>query len=429
MRSIVIGLNHRTAPVEVREKLKFTRSGVKHLLRLIRHSGVIDEGVLLSTCNRTELYITTDQPAEALEQVGTAAERLAGQKLDNEYFYVWSGTECMRHLLFVTSSLDSLIVGEGQILSQVKDAYHLARSNATTSTVLNTVFNQAIATGKKVRAKTRIACRSVSVSSAAVDLATDVLGSLENADILVIGAGKMSELTAQHLLDKGAPSIFVSNRNYRHARELADRFRGKVIRFDDFLIHAANADIVITSTGAPHYIILHDAMQKALRNREKKTPLVLIDIAVPRDVDPEVEKLDGIVLYNIDDMKSVVDSNKAERLQDAEEAREIVEEDLVSLKERLRYLPMRPVMVTLQDRLDVYRSHLVEQTMKKIPDLSDEDRHKIEEMSEKMMHRFLREPMMNMVNAAGTEKETLLRDGVSTLFMLDREKGEDKGRS
>lgn len=427
MRLIVIGLNHRTAPVELREKLKFSRSGVKHLLYLIRKSRVIDEGVVLSTCNRTEIYVTTDQPEQAADIIRGAAGRFAGQKIDREYFYEKYDTECVRHLMFVTGSLDSLIVGEGQILSQVKDAYSLARSRGTTSTVLNTIFNQSIATGKKVRSETHIAYRSVSVSSAAVDLATEVVGDLADTDILVIGAGKMAELTAQHLLDKGAPSIFVSNRNYEHAKQLAERFRGKVVKFDDFIDHAANADIVITSTGAPHYVIHRETLAETLKKRKKETPLVLIDIAVPRDVDPEVESLDGVVLYNIDDMKTVVDTNKAERLADAAKAQVIVDEDIESLKERLRYLPMRPVMVSLQDRFDVYRSHLVEKTMKKIPDLSDEDRHIIEEMSEKMMHRFLREPMMNMVNAAGTENETRLREGVNTLFMLDRNAGE-KGR-
>lgn len=419
MQLIVLGLNHKTAPVEVREKFNFSRSRIKHILRLLKQSDDFAEAVLVSTCNRTELYLVAEDMEEDISALFQRVERIAGPSFKKEYFYILTGVNCVRHLLRVTSSLDSLVVGEGQILSQVKDAYHLARMAAMTSTMFNTIFNQAISTGKKIRTRTQIAYRSVSVSSAAVDLAMKITGNLAKADILVIGAGKMSELTARHLLDKGAPSIFVTNRNYTHALELARKFNGAAIRFNEFMDHAANADIVITSTGAPHYIIQKDVLALTLSERLKPNPLVLIDIAVPRDVDPEVSDLDGVILYNIDDLQNVVDTNKELRNQDAEAARLIIEEDIVSLKERLRYLSLRPVMVRLHDKFDFLRQRILEKTLRKMPELTEAQAHKVDVMSRRLLSKFLRDPMINMSKAAGTEDETAVRDNINALFMLD----------
>lgn len=419
MQLIVLGLNHKTAPVEVREKFNFSRSRIKHILRLFRESDDFSEAVLVSTCNRTELYLVAQEPEDGMVALHEAVKRIAGKAFKQDYFYLLTGANCVRHLLLVASSLDSLIVGEGQILSQVKDAYHLARMAGTTSTLFNTIFNQAISTGKKIRTRTQIAYRSVSVSSAAVDLAMKVVGDLTKADILVIGAGKMSELTARHLLDKGAPSIFVTNRSFDHAQELAAKFNGSAIRFDEFIDHAVNADIVITSTGAPHYIIQRDRLALALEERQKATPLVLIDIAVPRDVDPEVTELKNVVLYNIDDLQNVVDTNKELRNQDAETAKLLIEEDIDVLKERLRYLSLRPVMVRLHDKMDFLRERIVAKAFRKMPELTEDQQHKIEVMSERLMYKFLRDPMISMNTAAGTDDEEHIKNCISRLFMLN----------
>ena len=425
MQLIVLGLNHKTAPVEIREKFNFSRSRIKHILRLLKESDDFSEAVLVSTCNRTELYLVAQEPKDGMASLQLAVEHIAGSAFKKEYFYILTGEHCVRHLLLVASSLDSLIVGEGQILSQVKDAYHLARSAGTTATLFNTIFNQAISTGKKIRTRTQIAYRSVSVSSAAVDLAMKVVGDLSTADILVIGAGKMGELTARHLMDKGAPSIFVTNRSYEHAQELAAKFNGSVIRFDDFIDHAVNADIVITSTGAPHYIIQRNLLALALEEREKVTPLVLIDIAVPRDVDPEVTDLKNVMLYNIDDLQNVVDTNKELRNQDAEAAKLLIEDDIATLKERLRYLSLRPIMMQLHDKMDFLRDRILAKTFRKMPELTEEQQRKIEIMTQKLMYKFLRDPMISMNTAAGTEEEEHVRHCISRLFMLNN-KDEDE---
>ena len=218
MQLIVLGLNHKTAPVEIRERFNFSQDRTVRVLRRLRNNDNLNEAVLLSTCNRTELYMVLEDPAAGLHFIRTLLRHLAGEQYKPDYFYNLTGINCVRHLFKVASSLDSLIIGEGQILSQIKNAYHLSRSCGMTDTLFNTLFNRAIAVGKRVRTETKIAYSSVSVSSAAVDLAIDVVGDLTKANILVLGAGRMSELTARHLIDKGAKTIFVSNRNLSHAQ-------------------------------------------------------------------------------------------------------------------------------------------------------------------------------------------------------------------
>ena len=348
MQLTVLGLNHKTAPVEIRERFNFTAERIQKILRRLRNYDNIPEAILLSTCNRTELYMIMENRNESVNYIKRLIKHVAGEEYDSKYFYNLSGTHCVRHLFRVAASLDSLIIGEGQILNQIKAAYQLSRSSGMTDTFMNTLMNRAIAVGKKVRTETRIAYSSVSVSSAAVDLAIEVLGDLSTAKILILGAGKMSELTARHLIDKGASSIIVSNRNFDHAQELAEKFNGRAIQYSHMYEAAADADIIITSTGAPHYVLTAEGMKPLLEEREGKK-LVLIDIAVPRDVDPALAEMEGVTLFNIDDLENLVDINKNFRSHEAYTAEQIIEEEIVALKERLRYLTMRPVMVQLHD--------------------------------------------------------------------------------
>ena len=322
MQLTVLGLNHRTAPVEIRERFNFSNDRVASILRRLRNYDNIPEAMLLSTCNRTELYMVIENPHEAIPFIKSLLKHLAGEHYQSEYFYNLNGTNCVKHLFRVASSLDSLIVGEGQILSQIKNAYHIARINGMTDTILNTIMNKAIAVGKRVRTETKIAYSSVSVSSAAVELAIKILGDLSKAQILVVGAGHMSELTAQHLLDKGAQTICVSNRHYERAQDLADKFHGTAIPYRAMFEHAADADIIITSTGAPHYVLTAENLGPLLPKRNGR-PLILIDIAVPRDVDPRLADVDGVTIYNIDDLEGVVDTNKNFREKEAHVAVQI----------------------------------------------------------------------------------------------------------
>ena len=423
MQLIVLGLNHKTAPVEVRERFNFSQDRTIRVLRRLINNDNIDEAVLLSTCNRTELYMVMEDPTAGVALIRTLLRHLAGEQYKPDYFYNLTGINCVRHLFTVASSLDSLIIGEGQILSQIKSAYNLSRSRGMTDTLLNTVFTRAITVGKRVRTETKIAYSSVSVSSAAVDLAIDVVGDLTQANILVLGAGRMSELTARHLIDKGAKTIFVSNRNLDHAKELAEKFRGTAIPYNDFMQQAIRSDIIITSTGAPHYVITEEGVRDIIPQRGGK-PLILVDIAVPRDVDPLVGEIEGVTLYNIDDLEGVVDMNKNFRSSEAKVAEGIIEDGIESLKERLRYLSMRPVMVQLHEKMNFLRQKVLKRAFAKLPNLTDKERRIIDIMTQRLEHKFLREPMMAMNSAAGTEDEERYRDMICELFLLN-DSGED----
>ncbi len=425
MQLAVLGLNHKTAPVEVREYFNFSEARVASILRHLRNYDNISEAVLVSTCNRTELYFVMDRPRETIRFLKRLLLHICGSAYQSEYFYTLTGTQCVRHLFRVVSSLDSLVVGEGQILSQVKNAYHIARMNDMTDTIFNTMFNRAIAVGKRVRTETRIAYSSVSVSSAAVDLAMDILGDLEHANILVVGAGHMSELTARHLIDKGAKTIFVSNRNLEHAQELAAKFNGTAIEFSKMFDQTAEADIIITSTGAPHYVLTVDRLAPLLAKR-KDRPLILIDIAMPRDVEPALNDMEGVTVYNIDDLEDVVDTNKLMRSQESKLAEAIIEEEIDTLKERLRYFTMRPVMVQLHDKMNFLRQKVLKKAFIKLPNLTDEEKRIIDLMTQRLEHKFLREPMIAMNKVAGTHNELEYRKMMCDLFLLN-EGGEEFG--
>lgn len=418
MQLTVLGLNHKTAPVEIRERFNFTADRVASILRRLRNYDNISEAMLLSTCNRTELYMVMDNPHEAAPFIKGLLKHLAGEHYKSEYFYNLSGTFCVRHLFRVASSLDSLVVGEGQILSQIKNAYQIARNNGMTDTILNTIMNRAIAVGKRVRTETKIAFSSVSVSSAAVDLAIDILGDLSKANILVVGAGHMSELTARHLIDKGAKTIFVSNRNLAHAKELAEKFNGTAIPYRQMFEQASTADIIITSTGAPHYVLTAENLGPLLPQRQGR-PLILIDIAVPRDVDPELGKMQGVTVYNIDDLENVVDLNKNFRSSEAKVAENIIEEEIAALKERLRYYTMRPVMVQLHDKMNFLRQKVLKKAFIKLPELTEEQRRIIDLMTQRLEHKFLREPMRAMNAVAGTPEEERYKKMMCDLFLLN----------
>ena len=318
----------------------------------------------------------------------------------------------------VAASLDSLVIGEGQILSQVKKAYALAREVGTTSTVLNTLFHRAIAVGKRVRTETRIAYSAVSVSYAAVELAKNIYGDLFGAKVLLLGAGQMAELTAKHFVGKGVENVYVANRSYERAVELAEKFHGEAVPFENAIKAATDIDIVVTSTGAPHYVVKAWETSQLMKRRKGRS-IIFIDIAVPRDVEPEVADIKGVRLYNIDDLESVVDSNIKVRQQEAEQAGKIVLEEVEELVNKFRYLSFRPVMALLTDKADRIRRREVKRAMAKLPDITADERKAIENMSKMIVRKLLREPMMRINNAAGTGNEQYYIDAMSDLFKLD----------
>ena len=419
MQLLTLGLNHRTAPIDVRERVSFSREELRSGLMSLGEYDGLSGLVVLSTCNRTELYASVDDHECGGKALRQFLDDLAqgGDDLD-EYLYTYVDDAAIQHLFRVASSLDSLVLGEGQILSQVKEAYAVAREAGTTSTVLNLLFHRAIATGKRVRTETRIAYRSVSVSYAAVELAAASLGGLGGCAALIFGAGKMAELTAEHLRAHGIETIFVANRHIERARRLAERIGGEAIPFDGAMEYATCVDVVVTSTGAPHYVIKAWEARRLMARRQGRK-IFLIDIAVPRDVDPDVAGIKGIELYNIDALEAVVDEHLSERQAEAVKAEELVSEEVGSLLERFKYLSFQPLMALLSGRCERIREREIKRVSAKLPELSEDERRQMEHMSRMIVRKILRTPMMKIRASAGTKDEAFYIEAMRALFKLD----------
>lgn len=412
MQLQVLGLNYKTAPIEIREKFSLSKEAIRRGLENLDGYDGLNEAVILSTCNRTEIYaVTVETCANSLQNF---MNDLIGGGVD-KYLYEYDGEDCVRHLLEVAASLDSLILGEGQILSQVKEAYSTAKNVGATSTILNTLFHKAIASGKNVRAETKIAYNSVSVSSAAVELAAEKLGGLNGRNALIFGAGKMAQLTAQHLKAHGINKIFVANRHLERAQEMAKLFDGEAVAWEDALTRAVDVDIIITSTGAPHYVVKPWQTQQLMTRRAGRG-IFFIDIAVPRDVDPEVGKIGGVTLYNIDDLESVVESHIKARQEEAKAARKIIEADVAAIMERFKYLKFRPLMADLSKRAEKIRERELKRISGKLPNLTEEERRIVEQMTRMIVRKLLRLPMMKLNASAGTNEENFYAEAMRALF-------------
>lgn len=419
MELLMLGLNHKTAPVAVRERFSIPKQAVRNGLANLSEYEGLNEAVVLSTCNRSEMYAVVDDVREGLATLKQFLFDLTGNEEPiDEYLYHYDKEECIRHLFYVAASLDSLVLGEGQILSQVKEAYALGLEAGTTSTILNTLFHRAIAAGKRVRTETRIQFNSVSVSYAAVELAREALGDLSKSNALIFGAGKMAELTAKHLAARGVKKIYVTNRHLEKAEQLAEKFDGEAVPFDEAMKRAVAVDVIVTSTGAPHYVI-KPWETRQLMTKRKRRPLFLIDIAVPRDVDPEVGEIKNVTLYNIDALEEVVDEHVQERREEAVEAKKIVEEEVLSIEEKFRYLSFRPLMALLSERCDRIRQREIKRASSKLPDLTEEQERQIDHMTRMIVRKILRMPMMKLNASAGTPQEEFYIDAMRSLFKLD----------
>ena len=418
MQLVVLGLNHKTASVDVRECFTFSEDNIKRALNHLHEYEEISECVLISTCNRTEMYAVVDDAEDGLQVMQEFLQRISKTPLDIQDSFFYAEEACINHLFRVTSSLDSLIIGEGQILSQVKKAYSIACDVGTTSTVLNTLFHRAIAVGKKVRTETRIAHSTVSVSYAAVELAKKVFGDLSKSNVLLLGAGQMGELTARHLVENGVKTVIVSNRRYERAVELAHQFHGIAVPFESFMNSATEADIIITSTGAPHYIIRTWDVAHIMPKRQGR-PIIIIDIAVPRDVEPEVAAISGVSLYNIDDLETVVESNIRLRQKEAVLAEAIIKKELEELLIKFRYLSLRPIMARMTEKAEKIRQRELKRALAKLTDINADERKAIENMSKMIIRKMLRDPMVCINQAACNQDEEFYLDAIRDLYKLD----------
>ena len=391
------------------------------LLHLSEQTG-IKEAVVLSTCNRTEIYAVLKDEEDKEELYRFFLTLSGNSKAEKEYFFFYTGTECIRHLFRVVSGLDSMVLGESQILNQIKTAYTGALAVHATRTILNTLFHRAITTGKRVRTETRISTSAVSVSYAAVKMAEKILGSLGGKKALVFGAGDAAELLVKHLQGRGLREVVVTNRHPKRAEELARKFDGTTLPFHEAVASAEDVDVFITATGATQYIVKAWDVRNLMMKRNNK-PLVVIDIAVPCDVDPEVGNIKNVTLCNIDALQEIVENNIKFREAEAERAAIIIEEEIKSILDRFIYLGTRPVMVSLSEKAEQIRQRELRRAMGKLPDLKEEERRVIEHMTHMLVRKMLREPMTYLHEHAGTEKESAGKSAVETLFSLDIGKG------
>jgi glutamyl-tRNA reductase len=416
----LIGVNHKSAPVEIREKLAIPESRLAEVTaRLAKHPGV-EEAMVLSTCNRVELLARTTNGNADLR--GFLRDQFqADVSACTDLLYEKEGPEAVRHLFRVAASLDSLVVGEPQILGQVKEAYAAARAVGAVNSQLDALVSRSFAVAKRVRTETAVGSSAVSVASVAVELAKRIFGTLSGKVVYLVGAGKMSELAARHLIAHGAGTIFVANRTYERAQELAQQFDGQAILFEQLYETADKADIVITSTGAP-FAIFRKEHGKLFLERRKNRPMFFIDIAVPRDVDPEITKLDGIFVYDIDDLQQVVGEHVHDREREATRAEEIVEEEVHKFEARMQTLSVVPTIVSLQEQLETIRQAEIDRVRGRLGKLTPEQELAVEAMTRGIVNKVLHAPITTLKSAAKDAEATTMIELIRRVFNLNEKK-------
>ena len=419
---IAVGVNHRTAPVEVRERLSFTEHSLKDSLNKLRSCPAVEGCVILFTCNRTEIYAATRELDEGLNAVRDYLSKRSGMDISQikNYTYVHTLHDAIRHLFRVAAGLDSMLLGETQILGQVRTAYQLACAGGSTNRVLNTLFQQAIMVGKRVRRETGIDQNAVSISYAAMDLARKTLGDLNGRSVLIIGAGKMSELAARYLVANGVSGIIVSNRSYQRAVDLAKEFSGRAVKFDELYNHLPDSDIVISCTAASHYVVHYRQVAEMMGGLPGKK-IMMIDIAVPRDIDPLVAGLPGIALYDIDDLQGVVDQNLAWRSQVAVEAERIIEEELDRFMQWLGTQFVVPTVSALKQWAEQIKQNELRRALNRLGELSEHDRKVVGSLANSIVNQLLHVPVTRLKDYALTSKGHLYTEVLQNLFDLEVE--------
>lgn len=422
MHLIVVGLSHKTAPVEIREKLAVPESRLGEALTRLRSYSGVKEGVLLSTCNRVEVYAVVDQVevgyGRIQEFLADTHLALSSEQL-TPHLYWHTGDRAIAHLFRVAASLDSMIIGESQILGQLKDAFEVALAHKTTGVIMNKVVKKAISVAKRVRTETKIAEMAVSVSYAAVELAKKIFSNLEEKTVLLVGAGEMAKLAARHLIAQGVRHVRITTRTPQHAIDLAARFGGTPVPFDQFRDEMASADIVLVSTGAAHYLIGADDVHRAVKERMNR-PMFLIDISVPRNIDPAVRHVDNAFLFDIDDLKHRVEQNRAERVQEAEKAERMVIEEVGVLLEWMKSLEVTPTIVSLRNRVDEIKRTEVEKVLSRLAHLSPQDRDVVENMASSIVNKLIHRTMVTLKSEVNSSSGPAFVEAARRFFNLDQ---------
>jgi glutamyl-tRNA reductase len=411
---VIVGLNHRSAPIEVRESVAFDNSYVREALSRLHAYPSIEEGVIVSTCNRVEVVAASCDRRCAFSDIKlflTESRDPDGLGVFDKHVYMYQGAEAVRHLFRVAASLDSMVVGEPQILGQLKSYYNAAQQAGTVGAVLHRLFHHSFSVAKRVRTETAIASRAVSVSSVAVDLAKRIFDRFDDKTVMLIGAGKMGDLMARHLQRNGVHSLMITNRTFARAVELADKMRGNPIRFEEFRQYLKLADLVIGCTGASEILLDAAAIEKIMRQRKQKA-MFFIDTGDRRNFDPRINELDNVYLYNIDDLREVADENLQERSAEAQKAEGIVHDEVLTFSRWISSLEQVPTISALRQRFEEIRRKEIERSLSgNLKTLSDEQRQALDDMTVAMINKLLHAPITEI------KKNSREPDGEAMLYV------------
>jgi glutamyl-tRNA reductase len=416
---VLLGLNHTTAPVEIRECIAFSETDADTALSALKSERVIREVLLLSTCNRVEVLLVTDQVEPAVD---TAKDFIARfNRIPREQFeaslYVHTGDAAVRHVFRVAASLDSMVVGEPQILGQLKAAYRTATEKKTTGVILNRLLHKTFFVAKRVRSETGIGDRAVSISYAAIELARKIFGQLEGRNVLLIGAGEMAELAVEHLIRSRSGRIHVVNRTFERAVELAARFNGKALRVEELVDSLQDADIIISSTGSPDFVLKRPQMKGVMRRRRNR-PLFFIDSAVPRDIDPEINRLSNTYVYDIDDLKGVIEENLEDRNREAVKGERIVDEAVIRFRLWYESLDVVPTIKALHGKLQTMADAELDKTLQS-GNFRESDADAVRRMTRALINKILHDPTEFLKRNGCRLDERFYLDAARKLFKLD----------
>jgi glutamyl-tRNA reductase len=434
---IVVGLNYRTAPVEVRERFALSEEEMHLALQGLKQTTGILEGVIVATCNRTEIYAVVDRLHLCGHYIRAFLEQWfkIPRKEFNSHLYVYENDRAVEHLFRVTSGLDSMIIGETQILGQVRDAFLLAQEERATGTLFNRLFKQAITVAKRAHSETSIGESAVSVSYAAVELGKRIFGRFDDKTVMIVGAGKMSELTAQHLHANGAKEVLVVNRTLEKAEELAEKFQGSALAFDEALSRLKDADIVISSTGAEKFVITRKHIETAMAARKKK-PLFLIDIAVPRDIEPASGDIPNVFLYDIDDLEGIVETNLAKRRKEAAIIEGMIADEQEAYRQWYATLGVSPLIRALQEKAAAIQENTLESLLRKLPELDERQVKVIRKLTKSIVNQVIHDPILRIKELSTDKRSDEALKLFVQLFALEdevahlkaEEKAEEKSR-
>jgi glutamyl-tRNA reductase len=419
MELLVVGLNHKTAPIEIRECLAFPEDKLADALYKVHTLPSLKENMIVSTCNRVEVYAATRETEKAILDLKEFLSQYHGIPLKEfeKRLYAYVGEEAVRHIFRVASSLDSMVLGEPQILGQIKDAYDLSQQVKTSGLILHRLLHRAFHVAKRVRTETKIIIGAISVSSVAVELAEKIFGILEKKTVLLIGAGEMCELAARHLVSVGIDKILVTNRTAERAASLAQEFRGEAIPFEDMAQGLKRADIVISATNSPQYLIQHEQITKVIKDRRQK-PIFFIDIADPRDIEPKVGDIENVYLYNIDDLQKVANENMKDREKEARNAETIVQDETVKFVNWYRSLDVTPTIVALRKKFEEIRKKELEKTLSLHPNLSEKEKQSLEALTSAIINKILHAPITLLKQTNEEAMADLYLDALHALFGL-----------